>query len=540
MSVTIQEILQNPNKIGELKAGQHGVYRIIRSVNVMDAPDIHNWLRSDQLLLTTGYVIKDDISAQKKLITDLAKLGCAGIAIKTKRFLKEIHPSVTELADQLDFPIIELPVDCHFSDVMDHVLSKILNSNDNMQHTLHVHHQLRQLILNGSGISVIANKLEDLLHSGIIFLDAKGVVIANSNRIQKKYPAIIALIHPYIQTVSFHRKMLQTIDLDVNGKSFPIIVYPVFTRKMIRSYIILTEMSEDTVQRYLTILEQAATMLTFEQMKKEAVLENERTKQLDFFSSCLEKPFFSNDDILLGKTHGLIDAAYTCIIAQLPNKTIGRDLKNLLRDQLEQHFLPSFPSSIVIEKKTEFILLIPFQHHNAHSKENFMAAKLEQCLAELSKWLESVQSFPFKIGVGGRYPLLADLPKSFREAQEALISGYQSKVTPKIRYYKTKEVIELLRYIPQIKIEELYANTLGKFDILKGQDREETLQTLFVYLENNCNIAETAKQLYIHRNTVLYRLEKCEELLDYSLKNPEKNLLLRIMLRASELFTLSQ
>jgi PucR family transcriptional regulator, purine catabolism regulatory protein len=541
MTVTIQEILQNPNKIGVLKAGQHGVYRIIRSVTVMDAPDIHNWLRSDQLLLTTGYVIKDDINAQKKLITDLAKFGCAGIAIKTKRFLKEIHPSVTELADQLDFPIIELPVDCHFSDVMDNVLSKILYPrNDNMQHTLNVHHQLRQLILNGSDISVIANKLEDLLHSGIIFLGAKGDVIANSNRIQKKYPSIVAHIQQYILSVSFKRKMLQTNNLVVNGKSFPITAYPVFTRKMIRSFIILTEIPEDTVERYLTILEQTATVLTFEQMKKEAVLENERKKQLDFFSSCLEKPFLSNDDMLLGKAHGLIDAAYTCIIAQLPNKKLGRDLPNLLRDQIEQHILPAFPNTIVIEKKSEYILLIPCPHHYAHCKENSIAAKLEQCLAELSNWLEKAQAFPFKLGVGGRYPLLADLPKSFKEAQEALISGYQSKVTPKIRYYKTKEVIELLRYIPQNKIEELYSNTLGKFDVLKGQDREETLQTLFMYLENNCNIAETAKQLYIHRNTVLYRLEKCEELLDYSLKNPEKNLLLRIMLRASELFTLSQ
>jgi purine catabolism regulator len=244
--------------------------------------------------------------------------------------------------------------------------------------------------------------------------------------------------------------------------------------------------------------------------------------------------------MLLGKTHGLIDAAYTCIIAQFPNKTLGRDMQNLLRDQIEQYILTTFPSTIVIEKLSEYILLIPCPHHYAHGKENSIAAKLEQCMAELSIWLEKVQSFPFKFGVGGRYPLLADLPKSFREAQEALVSGYLSKVTPKIRYYKTKEIIELLRYIPQNKIEELYSDTFGKFDVLKGQDREETLQTLSIYLENNCNIAETAKQLYIHRNTVLYRLEKCEELLDYSLKNPEKNLLLRIMLRASELFTLSQ
>ncbi|AJY73493.1 PucR family transcriptional regulator [Paenibacillus beijingensis] len=540
MAVTIREIIQDPDKIGVLKAGQNGINRIVQSVTVMDAPDIINWVRSNQILLTTGYVIKDDITAQKKLITDLANLGCAGIAIKTKRFLMEINPSIIELADKLNFPIIELPVDSHFADVMNCVLSKILYPrNDNLQHTRNVHHQLTKLILNGSDFSAIANKLEGLLCTGVIFLDAKGVVIAHSNRIKKYYNSIIPLIQQYVSNIPLKHNIIHTNNLVVNGNSLRIIAYPVYIRKRIKNFIILTETTENFVEHYLTILEQVSTMLGFEQIKNEAIIENEKKKQLDFFSHLLEKNTLSNEEILLGKTYGLIDSPYTCVIVQPPDKIFGKNSQHLLRDQIEQKILPAFPSTIVIQNSAEFILLIPCPQHSSRGKENHITAKLEQCLVEITIWFEKYQLFPFKIGVGGRYPLLADLPKSFREAKESLDAGYQSKASPKIRYYKTKEVVELLRYIPQDKIDELYSNTLGKLHVLKGQDREETLQTLYIYLENNCNISETAKQLYVHRNTVLYRIEKCEELLDSSLKNPEKNLLLRLMLRASELFTIS-
>ena len=61
------------------------------------------------------------------------------------------------------------------------------------------------------------------------------------------------------------------------------------------------------------------------------------------------------------------------------------------------------------------------------------------------------------------------------------------------------------------------------------------LQTLSVYLETHCQLAETAKRLYIHRNTVIYRLEKCEEIIGRSLKDPEETLRLRMAFRIKAL-----
>ncbi|KAA9028585.1 hypothetical protein F4V44_04765 [Niallia endozanthoxylica] len=75
-----------------------------------------------------------------------------------------------------------------------------------------------------------------------------------------------------------------------------------------------------------------------------------------------------------------------------------------------------------------------------------------------------------------------------------------------------------------------YKYTFQGFSSLKQDEKESLLQTLSVYLEIHCQISKTAKRLFVHRNTTVYRIEKCEEILAKSMKNPETTLQLRIAL----------
>lgn len=70
------------------------------------------------------------------------------------------------------------------------------------------------------------------------------------------------------------------------------------------------------------------------------------------------------------------------------------------------------------------------------------------------------------------------------------------------------------------------------------RDDQGLIHTLSVYLETHCQISETAKRLYVHRNTVIYRLEKCEELLGKSLKDADTTLRLRLALRIQMLLNM--
>lgn len=109
-----------------LAAGKTGGTRNIEHINMMDAPDIADYLHHGELLVTTAYHLKDRPFLLKELIEKMIRRGCAGLGIKT-RFLQEIPEEVIKLADEQSFPIIELNEDVRLGDIVNHTLSHILD-----------------------------------------------------------------------------------------------------------------------------------------------------------------------------------------------------------------------------------------------------------------------------------------------------------------------------------------------------------------------------------------------------------------------------
>ncbi|MBS4211275.1 PucR family transcriptional regulator [Neobacillus rhizophilus] len=126
MAFTVSDILKTRLIPGcRVVAGGRGLNRNIRSVSIMDEPDT-SWLKQGDLLLTTGYVFKDHQATQIKLLNDLAKRNCAGLAIKVKRYLTEIPACMLEEADRLGLPLIELPYENVLSDSLLSITREIL------------------------------------------------------------------------------------------------------------------------------------------------------------------------------------------------------------------------------------------------------------------------------------------------------------------------------------------------------------------------------------------------------------------------------
>ena len=92
-----------------------------------------------------------------------------------------------------------------------------------------------------------------------------------------------------------------------------------------------------------------------------------------------------------------------------------------------------------------------------------------------------------------------------------------------------------MRQIPLEDIKNYYSHALSGFSELKTDEKDSMLETLSVYLETHCQISATAKRLFVHRNTVVYRIEKCEEILGKSLKDSEATMQLRLALRIKSL-----
>ncbi|MCL4517491.1 MAG: PucR family transcriptional regulator ligand-binding domain-containing protein, partial [Firmicutes bacterium] len=180
--VTVQDLLQlECMKPVQVVAGHGGLGRIVTNVNVMEVPDIFNWVSAGDFLLTTAYPIRNDADALAHLVPQLVAKGLAGLAVKPKRYLESIPLEMIEQADRLDFPLLEMPVETSFSEIINPILSEILQIQTGyFRKSEEAHRLFMEVVLKGGKIAEIANTLAKLVENSVVILDEAEAVLAKS------------------------------------------------------------------------------------------------------------------------------------------------------------------------------------------------------------------------------------------------------------------------------------------------------------------------------------------------------------------------
>lgn len=133
-----------------------------------------------------------------------------------------------------------------------------------------------------------------------------------------------------------------------------------------------------------------------------------------------------------------------------------------------------------------------------------------------------------RVAYGNRVYNLQDITKSYQEANMALEVGRIFYAEKEIISYSLLGIGRLIYQLPmslcEMFIKEVFAN--GIPDVFD----EETMITIQKFFENNLNISETARQLYVHRNTLVYRLERLEKIIGLDIRKFEDALTFKIAL----------
>ncbi|WP_053958838.1 PucR family transcriptional regulator [Sulfobacillus thermosulfidooxidans] len=125
--MTVQDLLQLlPSSFIKVAAGLGGLDREVKLVGIMDAPDIGDWVKPGEFLVTTGYPLHSDVDRFCELIIHLAQAGCAGFGLKMRRYWNEFPEEVRALAKELRFPLIEIAPTINLADIVDaiHIAQK--------------------------------------------------------------------------------------------------------------------------------------------------------------------------------------------------------------------------------------------------------------------------------------------------------------------------------------------------------------------------------------------------------------------------------
>ena len=123
---------------------------------------------------------------------------------------------------------------------------------------------------------------------------------------------------------------------------------------------------------------------------------------------------------------------------------------------------------------------------------------------------------------------LKDVSKSYKEAKMALDVSKIFYAEKTVTAYSTLGIGRLIYQLP-INLCEMFIEEIFGGKVPEELD-EETLTTINTFLENNLNVSETSRQLYVHRNTLLYRLEKLEKYTGLDIRIFDDALTLKIAL----------
>jgi carbohydrate diacid regulator len=218
------------------------------------------------------------------------------------------------------------------------------------------------------------------------------------------------------------------------------------------------------------------------------------------------------------KKHHIQESPRVVFVIDTGNKNndVAMELVKNLADMRSGDFVTGVDQhSVVLVKDVSYI------------NKGELEDKLEAIASSLSDNLHSEAMIKVRVGYGNMVTQIPELTQSYQEAKMALEVGrvfYAQRDT--ISYGKLgigRLIYQLPMSLCHMFIKEVFGDQIP--DILED---EEAMSTINKFFENNLNISETARQLYVHRNTLVYRLERIEKAIGLDIRTFEDAMTFRI------------
>ena len=236
-----------------------------------------------------------------------------------------------------------------------------------------------------------------------------------------------------------------------------------------------------------------------------------------------------SDNIMLGDIY--VRAKELRVTADVPRGVfVVRTLKkgeSVPRDVIQSLF-PDRQNDFVLSIGEGDVVLIRQMPEGSGIKElNKIASSIEEALRAGGE--------PTVVGIGTVATHLRDLAKSYKEAQIAIEVG---KVFDTEKYVINYENLGIGRLIYQLPTTlcEMFLQEVFKKNPIDALDKE-TLFTIHKFFENNLNVSETARKLFVHRNTLVYRLEKIKKLTGLDLREFDDAITFKVALMVKKYLT---
>lgn len=547
MHLTIKDILQLfQDQALSLTAGYRGLDNIVLSVNIMDAPDIWNWVKPGDLILTTAYTIKDDPILQENLIRKLAASGCAGLGIKTKRFLPEIPVCMKEVADELNFPLLELPLNLSLSEITNPIISSIAARQSYfLRRSNEIHKALTTVAIQGGGLNSIIMCLGKLIQCPVGCYDTNGLSISYwlPESILGVSPQTLSKLNNLLTSTITHNNDEQknlsqakdpyTKPLLIDHHEFFATSFPIMSSNESFGHISIFQPTKSFLDINKMALEHTCTVATLDFLKQKAVAKSHQLYSRDMLEQILFGDLNNqNTTDLISKFKLMQSNSFECSIIELDENNQDINIPVVLTrlyKTIQQTVTDNFPLSLVSEHAGKVITLIA-SARPLTLEEPDLYTKLQ------AAFKDSFNDLKISIGVGSLAFDINSIRQSYSDALTCLKLGRIIKGNGHITHplevasyslFTNTDTSSMLTYV--------CSSILSKLEAADKHHGTELLHTLEKYLEWDKVLTDTAKELYIHRNTLTNRLDKIADITNLDFSNRELLFSLRLAFRQRRL-----
>ena len=275
--------------------------------------------------------------------------------------------------------------------------------------------------------------------------------------------------------------------------------------------------------------------------------------------------FVEGDDILTGKYVSVLAVAFANIKNYYDEKyDRGNFIKNIILDNIlpgdiylkarELYFNSDVQRTVIIirnlerndvsvydvvqnlfpDKSKDFIININETDIALvkETKQDIDHKSIESLASSIADTLSGEFYIHTVIGIGTTVSSLKDLARSFKEAQTAIEVGKVFDTEKTIISYDNLGIARLIYQLPTTLCDNFLKEVFkrGSIDSLD----QETLFTIQRFFENNLNVSETSRKLFVHRNTLVYRLEKIKKITGLDLREFDHAIIFKIALMVNK------
>lgn len=524
----------------QLLSSHSNLTQPLESVEITETPDVADFIPKNVMILTTAMIYKDDQEKLKPFIDSLKQAECTALGIKVGRFLDEISPEIVAYASAVDLPLIKIPSTQPLGGLLHEIVGYLRDSKtEQMSVAFDIQKRFSTLLMQDVDATRFIAEFAKILNAPIILLSPWQQVIAHSNYFygnQKSAEFFIEqLSKDHFQQLAQEKKIFRL--QDERQENIQVAGFPIRVNDYFPYYLLVLSPEQIPYPISEFAIDQAIIVLTFMLFKNQKIAESFEHLKTDFLDRLLDthqEALSKHQNWLeLWKNYRLINSDYYQLaivygVTKPENETHIRYQQaegQLIFQWLKEQLPEILPDVALFKLKNQNKSILIFQ-----SKKNDHLMILQN----LAERLQQALPITIRFALGNAYENLEDLPNSYIEASSTLEASLHAQKPATVQLFHPKGLAGLFEKIGTEDVEYFCQQQLKELAYPTEPTLQELRKTLKVFLDFNCEITKTANALYLHRNTIKYRMNQCEKLLGTSIQEPETSLLLRVALELSE------